>query len=336
MLKNNKISLIISSIIILLPLVLNFFIKDFLNGALFLPLLLFALHWVCILFTFRDNRDASQSPKVIRLVLWIIPVVSLTASVTAHLFTVDTIKSPHTILYGVIGALFIIIGNFLPKTRQNRTVGIKVKWTLQSEANWNATHRVAGFVWVGMGAIILITSFLPYQISIPIFIISVLTGALIPTVYSYRFYKKELAEGAEFKEAVFFGRAKKISIIMVCAVAVIIIAVLFTGEVTCTLGDDTITVDSIWWSETKIEYSEIDSVRLIEECDFGIRVSGFGSPRLSIGTFRNKAYGTYQLYAYTNNTSAIELSIDGEILLISAKEHSETLKLYEQISERIK
>ena len=47
------------------------------------------------------------------------------------------------ILEILMGALLIIIGNYLPKCRQNYTIGIKIPWTLADEDNWNRTHRPA-------------------------------------------------------------------------------------------------------------------------------------------------------------------------------------------------
>lgn len=47
------------------------------------------------------------------------------------------------IYYGT-SLLFIVIGNYLPKIRQNNTIGIRIVWTLQDEENWNATHSFSG------------------------------------------------------------------------------------------------------------------------------------------------------------------------------------------------
>ncbi len=336
MLKNNKTPLIVSSFLIMLPILVHLFVENFLSGMLFMPTLLLVLHWVCILVTAYDNKSNCQSSKIFGIVLWIIPAISIIVSTTTYLFSVNIIKSPHIPLYILIGALFIMIGNYMPKTRQNRTIGIKVKWTLQSEANWNATHRVAGFTWVAIGIIILASAFLPISICIPVFIISVFFGVLIPTVYSYKFYKKELQDNTEFKEVKFPKRTKKISIIATILITIIIVLVCFTGEITYSLGESSLKVDSIWWSELKIEYSDINSVNLIKDCDFGTRISGFGTPRLSIGFFKNKVYNSYSLYAYTNNSTAIELGVEGKIILINAKSHDETVSLFEKISERIK
>ena len=50
------------------------------------------------------------------------------------------------IYYGT-SLLFIVIGNYLPKIKQNNTIGIRIVLTLQDEENWNATHSFSGRIW---------------------------------------------------------------------------------------------------------------------------------------------------------------------------------------------
>ena len=41
------------------------------------PLILLAVQWLCLWLTERDNRKKGQSEKIMRLVQWLIPVISL-------------------------------------------------------------------------------------------------------------------------------------------------------------------------------------------------------------------------------------------------------------------
>ncbi|MFQ8814402.1 MAG: SdpI family protein [Gallintestinimicrobium sp.] len=45
----------------------------------------------------------------------------------------------------------MVIGNYLPKVKQNNTIGIRVVWSLMDEENWNATHRFSGKLWMASG-----------------------------------------------------------------------------------------------------------------------------------------------------------------------------------------
>ena len=44
----------------------------------------------------------------------------------------------------LMGILFMLLGNYMPKLRQNYTIGIKLPWTLCSEENWYRDTPVRG------------------------------------------------------------------------------------------------------------------------------------------------------------------------------------------------
>ena len=52
---------------------------------------------------------------------------------------------------GVYLLLFVGLGNYLPRIRSNWWIGIRTPWTLESEAVWRETHRLAGWTFVGAG-----------------------------------------------------------------------------------------------------------------------------------------------------------------------------------------
>nr|WP_275450028.1 SdpI family protein [Clostridium massiliodielmoense] len=80
-------------------------------------------------------------------------------------------------------------GNYLPKCKQNYTVGIKLPWTLNSEENWNKTHRLGGYVWMAGGLILCILTWLNIYRQIATIVIVVIIS-VIPIVYSFLLYKK--------------------------------------------------------------------------------------------------------------------------------------------------
>jgi uncharacterized membrane protein len=57
-----------------------------------------------------------------------------------------------------IGALLVVIGNWLPKTRSNFLFGIRTPWTLSSDYTWRRTHRVGGRVFVGLGLVMMLAA----------------------------------------------------------------------------------------------------------------------------------------------------------------------------------
>ena len=51
----------------------------------------------------------------------------------------------------LFGLLAIYVGNLLPRTRPNLALGIRTSRTLQDREAWISTHRIAGYLAVGLG-----------------------------------------------------------------------------------------------------------------------------------------------------------------------------------------
>lgn len=210
--KQTKLNIILSCIVLLSPMIFGMIVWNKLpesmpihwgvNGeadrwsskpfAVFvLPLLILAIHGICIFASGKDFRDKKQSPKVMGLVLWICPLLSVMANSLTYAISLGKEINVLFVVSLTMGALFVLIGNYLPKCQQNRTVGIRIIWTLKNEANWNSTHRFAGKVWVIGGLLLMASSLLPYSI-LPWAMIALLVVFIsLPVLYSYRFYRKE-------------------------------------------------------------------------------------------------------------------------------------------------
>ncbi len=152
-----------------------------------LPLFLLGLQLLCAFAMSHDPKAGNVGGKIRALVLWICPAVSLFAAAMIY---------PHALGYSVnmtmfamllTGTLFVVLGNYLPKCRQNYTIGIKLPWTLADEDNWNRTHRMAGPLWVAGGFLVILDALL--QFAGPYLFAGVLTLiAVAPIVYSAALY----------------------------------------------------------------------------------------------------------------------------------------------------
>ena len=87
----------------------------------------------------------------------------------------------------MVGIMFIVLGNYTHKVKQNYTVGIKLPWTLHSEENWNRTHRMAGWVLIVSGVLFLINSML---LKTEVVLVVVLMAVFMPMIYSFILYRK--------------------------------------------------------------------------------------------------------------------------------------------------
>lgn len=209
MIKKNLKTLILTSVIILLPIAAGLILWDKLPErvpihfnaqgvaddygsramAVFaMPLFMLALQWICMAVTSVDPKKQNITAKSMNLVLWIIPAITLLVSGVIYAYALGGEFNVGTAMVIFFGFFFIVIGNYLPKCKQNYTIGIKIPWTLNSIENWNYTHRLAGKVWVIIGIILILTAFLNWVwLSLLLFVIMV----AVPFIGSYLFYKKE-------------------------------------------------------------------------------------------------------------------------------------------------
>lgn len=156
--------------------------------AVFLiPSVLFAAN---ILIWFALNAKPKKrgiNRHIKGVVLWTLPVLSVIVQCMIIMFSVKGINLVRFVPL-IIGIMFVVIGNYLPKCRQNFTMGIKLPWTLASEENWNRTHRLAGKLWIIGGFIMSLYAI--FEMHTVFFIIVIIMMIIIPSIYSYAMYRK--------------------------------------------------------------------------------------------------------------------------------------------------
>ena len=303
-----------------------------------LPVILLVLHWLCIFFTLWDNKKREQSEKVLGIMYWIVPAISLytSALMYAAIFGREFDMLAFTTV--IVGVLLALVGNYMPKCKQNRTMGIKLKWTLASEENWNYTHRLAGKVWVIGGIAMTPLAFLPMRFAIAGMFVLLLVSMAIPMIASYVYYKKQLREGT-LPEQVHAPQKRKVGkatgIVMPVLTLVVVGAILFTGNITLHYGEERVEIEMTYYNGASIAYSEIEAIEYRDDFAKGTRAMGYGSPRLSMGAFRNEEFGNYTLYAYTKCDAAVVLTVDGKKVVVNGKNAEETKAIYDALSERM-
>lgn len=54
----------------------------------------------------------------------------------------------------LVGALLLVIGSLMGRMRPNAIMGIRTPWTLTSQKSWDASHRVGGWLFMAIGALL--------------------------------------------------------------------------------------------------------------------------------------------------------------------------------------
>ncbi len=209
MLKENKGKIIVTSLIVLLPILAGvYFWKELpdpmathfnfdneANGwsprvfAVFgLPLFLLAVHVICVAATMLDPKRKSISGKMVQMVVLICPICSIFCSIQIYGYALGMDVDGRVLVHLLLGVVLMVIGNYIPKCRHNYTVGIRLPWTLADEENWNSTHHLAGWLYMAAGLVCLANIWLRVDwLSFAV----ILAASLIPAGYSLLLYMKK-------------------------------------------------------------------------------------------------------------------------------------------------
>jgi len=169
---------------------------------------LFVFEGISRLYTSRLRKEISDKQKseirsnlsVLKIITWVILILFLIMN-AFFLYTSYSQVYPEKDLpeFDVIravcitmGIVFIIMGNYMPKTRRNSTIGFRLPWTLYNDTTWNKSNRFASYVMMITGAIISISALFTKGITAPIVMITlVLISIVIMSVYAYSVYRVE-------------------------------------------------------------------------------------------------------------------------------------------------
>ena len=353
MLKKYRKMLIFSSILTLLPMFLGLLLWEDLpklvethwgfdgqadgwsstaTAIFVMPLVMLAVHWLCIwATTILDKSNRDKNEKVQKVVFWIIPVISNYACGVIYAVALGKNFAPMAPV-ALIGILFIVIGNYMPKTRMNGTIGIKIPSTYSSEENWNATHRFAGKVWVIGGITMIFSMLLPDYWAVAVMLLSIFVLALLPVAYSIRYYRMQKARGDALNPMPpVFPKGSKISTVILVLILAGVLVLLFTGKIQISYQEDYFTVKGTYYSGTTVFYDVVDSVEYREGNVPGLRTMGWGSARLLLGTFENEEFGYYTRYTYVRPEACVVVTSGESVLVISGKNLTETRSIYDNL-----
>ena len=92
----------------------------------------------------------------------------------------------------LVGALFIVIGSVMPRTRSNFWIGIRTPWTLSSDRVWTRTHRLAGYSMTAAGALMVLAALVfPPTLRLSVLIGAIVASIIAPAAYSYLTWRRE-------------------------------------------------------------------------------------------------------------------------------------------------
>ena len=155
-----------------------------------LPALMLLMHWLILFLMIKDPKSSNISSKIQLLIYGIIPFVSCLSMISIYGASFGYSMMSGILAQIFMGVVMIVIGNYLPKTRRNYIIGIRLPWTLENNENWSKTHRLAEKIWVLGGLLLFLNAFVQLYVYW-VFFLTLFFVVIIPSVYSYQLSKSE-------------------------------------------------------------------------------------------------------------------------------------------------
>lgn len=101
----------------------------------------------------------------------------------------------------VLGALFVLLGYTAPQIKQNYTIGVRLPWTLESVAAWDAAHVTVGRAWIVTGAVTALIGVIPTSVvdlgaaPLLVFFIGLVSSVVVATYVAYTTFSAEKRRG---------------------------------------------------------------------------------------------------------------------------------------------
>lgn len=157
----------------------------FLFGGL--PILVNGLFY---LLPFIDPKRKNYEPKTYNLMRWAIVLLCLALTWLSVATALKPDLNIKMILPAVIGVSFIVMGNYLPRIKNNFFVGIKNPWALSDDTIWRKTHKAGGYIFLAYGLFMLPMGLIQNNIYNNLVFGFLLFGVIAVNVYSYILFRK--------------------------------------------------------------------------------------------------------------------------------------------------
>lgn len=165
-------------------------------GLFLLPVLMFGIWALMRALPLIDPRHENYAKM--RGAYELVFNATLTLLLLVHVVAIGAMLglpvSITRVIPGLLGVLFIVIGNVLPQARPNWFFGIRTPWTLSNDRVWQRTHRIGGYLFVACGLIIVATAIFPPEIGFPILLVAALGAAFGSALFSYIAWKQETSK----------------------------------------------------------------------------------------------------------------------------------------------
>lgn len=155
-----------------------------------IPIMLFVCHFFCMLPMIIDPKDTKISRKLVLLIIWITPIISLPTCSGLLLYSLGIAINFAFIINLILGISFLMIGNYLPKGRVNGSAAAKTRQALENEDVRYHIQRFMGWCYVLVGICFIINCFLQSKIILISVTVLIILISLVCSIVDIRNYLK--------------------------------------------------------------------------------------------------------------------------------------------------
>ncbi|RLC51683.1 MAG: hypothetical protein DRI23_04505 [Candidatus Cloacimonadota bacterium] len=166
------------------------------QAIIMFPLINIVLFFLMVFFPtisprYRNNQERFDKilPSLLNLLVFFFSAIHIYTLLIAR----NYVPAGNLFVFILLGLLFFLVGNLLPKVPSNFYVGVRIPWTLSSDVVWRKTSRFTGKCF-SIGGVIFIIVGMIGKITVIVKTLLVLVLILIivlPILYSFIIYKKE-------------------------------------------------------------------------------------------------------------------------------------------------
>ena len=136
----------------------------------------------------RSNRNLDILDTIVILTLVLFNALNVTVILLMN--NAKSLWNPESlstiILSTIIGVVFILIGNLMPKTKPNSFMGMRMKFTMDTDEHWYIANRAGGIAMVVSGLITVAAGLIFRNITYIYFMVgSLLITLTLAILYSY-------------------------------------------------------------------------------------------------------------------------------------------------------
>jgi len=166
-------------------------INKFLGALIFMGIVTFIYVYYLILpILDPKKRNYKSFTSTYSLIVTTVLIIVYFAEILIIVSNIGITMNPDIVINLILALLFIVIGNYFQKLRTNWFIGLRTPWTLSNEKNWKKTHRFTGRIYIILGLIFIIFTFLSVPTNWLVLILLVLFASVIPFIYSFIIYQR--------------------------------------------------------------------------------------------------------------------------------------------------